>query len=80
MDQERKRRVEAGEAEESLLEKIAGMAGMRKMSDEEYIDILEERALELDTDIAMVDEQIEDLKEKQRELEKAPEVVEERRS
>lgn len=35
------------------------MAGMRKMSDEEYIKVLEERALELEAEIALIDERIE---------------------
>ena len=61
-DLERQRRIENGEREETILERVASLAGMRKMSDEEYVGVLSERALELEAEIALIDEKIEAVK------------------
>ena len=68
-DEEKKRRKEAGEKEQSLLEWTAGKMGMRKMSDEEYAGLLGEKALELEVEIALIDDRIEEVRKEEREKE-----------
>ena len=52
---------------EDALAKVAEMMGMRRMDDDEYLDLLAEKALSLEAKIALIDERIEEIVKEDRE-------------
>ena len=52
---------------EKVVAQIAEMMGMRRMDDDEYLDVLAEKALSIEAKIALIDEQIEEIVKEDRE-------------
>ena len=56
------------EGEEGFMDKVKSLrwTGLQKLSNEEYAEMLGEKLLRLDTEIALIDEKIEKLREEER--------------
>ena len=72
VEEEQRGLTERRDVKEGWIDKVASMkwTGLTKLSDEEYAGILGEKVLKIEAEVAIIEEEIEKLRRKEREKQK----------